>query len=555
MDQVGVDLLKKELVEAVPLDDEVPLLGLHLLVVEVEPSPVVGADVPVEADGEYPFCAHDDGDAHQEHRDGPAVGLDDPVDDAEVIEGVVEVEGLVGTGRVFADHLLGDVLPDHEGRVHGDGVDVVGEALLVVEGMVVGGEEAREVVGAQDDGVMLFDEGLYPGPVLLQGGAVGEDKELPPLMAVHVGDPAVHVPFRRLGSFGFGRRLPFVLCAAYHAAFDDVVQDLLREPHGVDLSYDLQGAPDVLHGILPVVDEGLRVVGVALEDAREHIGELVAPGLVGFDVHEEPVDGVEDRDHVVLVRRGELEVGEEDLGGEVPCAPAHPVDRGVHDVDAALDRLQGVCEGHLEAVVGVEPHLDVFQFLEGLDEGAHPVGEDRAVAVGDVDVVDGGAFEEGDQLRYLLLRVACDPHGLEGDEKALLLDSLKLPDRVKGAVLVDGYPDHAHVLPVVVGDVVRVKLAEIAHDGDLCPVYPLHHVLEVLDIGEPPGAVYVPLEVLLGAAEADLHDVDPRLRERAVDLADHLLVEMPVVEVPAVADGAVKDLIVQAHTFSSPFSL
>ena len=308
------------LAPAVPVEDLLAALGLILLGVEQGASALGEMGVAIHAGDEHPLGAHHDGHGAQQNPDGAAVRADDAVDDAEVRgEPIGVAEAFDFASGVLAHHVVVEVLADQELRVSVCLGGVRHEALLVDEGVVVGDEMPAQVVGPQEDGVAAADELLDLVLVLDQAGAAGEHQEIPALVPAGVGRRLLRSGFLGPGVPGRLRRGE----GAEQAAPHDLGEQLAVVADGGGEPDTLERLPDVLDGVLVELHEVLRVVGVALEDAGEHIGQLMPPAELAVQSDEVSVDAVEDRDHVVLVLAGLLQVGQKGLERQVAGAAAH----------------------------------------------------------------------------------------------------------------------------------------------------------------------------------------------------------------------------------------
>ena len=96
---------------------------------------------------------------------------------------------------------------------------------------------------------------------------------------------------------------------------------------------------------------GNGVLRVAVEHARDHLRDDVAPFVLLLQREEQFFDGVENWAQIVFWI---LEEAEKQLGGAVAGATAHAGDRTVEVVDVVDDGLDRVGEGELLVVVAVE---------------------------------------------------------------------------------------------------------------------------------------------------------------------------------------------------------
>jgi len=129
------------------------------------------------------------------------------------------------------------------------------------------------------------------------------------------------------------------------------------------------------------------VLRVAVEHARDHLRNDVAPFVLAVQRQEQFLDGVEHRAQIVL---RVLEETEQEFGGAVACAAAHARHGTVEVIDMVDDGLDGVAESELLVVVTMEAELLVLhdslvagEFLIDifLVEGTEAVNEVKHVSL------------------------------------------------------------------------------------------------------------------------------------------------------------------------------
>jgi hypothetical protein len=220
---------------------------------------------------------------------------------------------------------------------------------------------------------------------------------------------------------------------------------------------------------------------------------------------------------------------------------------GVDAVGTVDDRFDGVGEGQLLVVVGVDADLlagALERLAVLLDQHLDLLGVERAEAVDDHDGAGRSLDQHLQRLRHLRVLHGRNGHQVAGDLVALVVGVVDHVDRDRDLMHVGGDPDQVE-RALLLGENVRVVvgLLRVGHHRELerrvvLSDDPAHVVL----VAVLPGAELGGREELLGCLVAHLHVIDAGLDARLVHGLDEAVVEHVVVDQASVANGAVENL-------------
>ncbi len=262
--------------------------------------------------------------------------------------------------------------------------------------------------------------------------------------------------------------------------------------------------------------DGDGVLRVAVEHARNHLRNDVAPFVLLVQREEQFFDGVEHRAQIVLRI---LEEAEEQFCGAVAGATTHAGHGTVEVVHVVYDGLDGVGEGELLVVVTVEAELLVLHdaFVAGeflidvfLVEGSEAIDEVEHV---------GLAFFLHLVERFVKFRTAVAAHGHDVERRfvAHVVEGVHHADALVDVLDVACHAEH--LVGAFAGGFngIHVHAAHVGHHGHFD--FGVDAVLdfpEQIVVAELPRAVFLRVEELGGVLVTHFHVVDAGCRKERV---------------------------------------
>ena len=287
--------------------------------------------------------------------------------------------------------------------------------------------------------------------------------------------------------------------------------------------------------------DGDGVLRMAVEHARDHLRDDVAPFVLLLQREEQFFVGVENRAQVVLRI---LEETEEEFGGAVACATAHAGHGTVEVIDVVDDGLDCVAEGELLVVVAVEAELLVLhdalvagEFLVDvfLVEGAEAIDEVKHVGLAFfVDLVE----------RFVKFRaaVAAYGHDVERCFVAHVMEGVHHADALVDVL--DVACDAEHLVRAFGGGLhgVHVDTAYVSHHGHLhLGIDAVLDFPEQVVFAEFPRTVFLGVEEFRGVLVTHFHVVYAGCGKEGVQSTHEFKRKIVLVDETAIADRAVEN--------------
>ena len=287
--------------------------------------------------------------------------------------------------------------------------------------------------------------------------------------------------------------------------------------------------------------DGNRILRVAVEHARNHLRDDVAPFVLFLEREEEFLDGVE---HWAQIVFRILEEAEQEFGRAVASTAAHAGDGTVEVIDTVDDSLDCVAEGELLVVVSVETELLVLHdasvtrdFLVDvfLVEGAKAIDEVKDV---------GMAFFVHLVESFVEFRTAVAAYGHDVERRfvAHVVECVHHADALVDVLHVACHAEH--LVGAFAGGLhgVHVHAAHVGHHGHLHLGFDaVFHFPEQIVVAEFPRAVFLGVEKVRRVLVTHFHVVDAGCGKECIETTDEFQGEIVLVDEAAVADGAVKD--------------
>ena len=287
--------------------------------------------------------------------------------------------------------------------------------------------------------------------------------------------------------------------------------------------------------------DGDGVLRMAVEHARDHLRDDVAPFVLLLQREEQFFVGVENRAQVVLRI---LEEAEEEFGGAVACATAHAGHGTVEVIDVVDDSLDCVAEGKLLVVVAVEAKLLVLhdalvagEFLVDvfLVEGAEAIDEVKHVGLAFfVDLVE----------RFVKFRAAVAAYGHDVERRfvAHVVEGVHHADALVDVL--DVACDAEHLVRAFGGGLhgVHVDTAYVSHHGHLhLGIDAVLDFPEQVVFAEFPRTVFLGVEEFRGVLVTHFHVVYAGCGKEGVQSTHEFKRKIVLVDETAIADRAVEN--------------
>ena len=283
------------------------------------------------------------------------------------------------------------------------------------------------------------------------------------------------------------------------------------------------------------------VLRVAVEHARDHLRNDVAPFVLAVQRQEQFLDGVEHRAQIVL---RVLEETEQEFGGAVACAAAHARHGTVEVIDMVDDGLDGVAESELLVVVTMEAEFLVLH--DSLVAGEFLVDVflvERTETIDEVEHV-GLTFILHLVERFVEFRAAVTAHGHDVERRFVthVVEGVHHADALVDVLDVACHAEH--LVGAFAGGLhgVHVHAAHVGHHGHLHLGFnAVLDLPEQIVVAEFPRPVFLGVKEFGGILVAHFHVVDAGCGKECIEAADEFQREIVLVDETAIADSAVEN--------------